>query len=146
MREQVRKWRWDCECVWFFERSKNQTRKWGEVRWKLAACELRDWPWKGFGSWRSASAALRWRPCSPQLWPSSGRWTLCPSSSACGAGWAQIWWPGLKMSSCFLWPAVEEMDMKRHSHVNAIDHLWPPLFLHEWESFRNESKYICIDV
>lgn len=81
---------WKRDCVW---RSRRM-----DVR------DAHDWPWRGFGSWQSSSAARRWPPCSPRPWLSSARWTPCPSSSACGEDWGQRWWPGSGTSSYFLWP------------------------------------------
>lgn len=83
---------WKRDCVW---RSRRM-----DVR------DAHDWPWRGFGSWRSSSAARRWPPCSPRPWLSSARWTPCQSSSACGEDWGQRWWPGSGTSSYFLWPVL----------------------------------------
>lgn len=76
--------------------------------------DARDWPWRGFGNWRSSSAARRWRPCSPRPSLSSARWTPCPSFSACGEDWGQRWWPGSGMSSYFLWPVFFFFCLEGH--------------------------------
>lgn len=105
----------ESETVCLAEDWKNGRRKWG---WTLEIHMPNDWPWRGFGSWRSSSAARRWRPCSPRPWPSSGHWTPCLSSSACGAGWGQRWWPGSRTSSYSLW-SVFGKTHKSTAPVNA---------------------------
>lgn len=81
-------------------------------RRRMDAGNVHNWPWRGFGSWRSSSAARRWPPCSPRPWPSSARWTPCPNSSACGEGWGQRSWPDSGTSSYFPWPVFVERCRK----------------------------------
>lgn len=65
-------------------------------------------PWTGLHNFRSFSAPQQWWLCSLQRGPNSGLRTLCLTTSACAAGWVQIWWPSLEMSFCSQWPTEAE--------------------------------------
>lgn len=65
-------------------------------------------PWTGLHNFQSSFAPQRWWLCSPQPGLNSGLRILCLMTSACAAGWVQIWWLSLEMSFYSQWPMREQ--------------------------------------